>query len=238
MIPDYTTEYALHEFKLHGEYQLMEKMKYISMKTIFDVGCNVGEWSRMTRSFQSLANIHMFELVPRVYQQMIRNHVIDDNMYPNSFGLSNETKDVVIKEVLDNTRVSTMVLNLRHDNSVLKKAVVVHPETYTQYHDIDYIDYLKIDTEGHEYFVLDGFKNMIEQGKIGCIQFEYGYACILTRKLLIDFYQLLTPYDYILGKLTPEGVQFKDYILPDEDFQGPDYIAVHKSRRDIIELAK
>jgi hypothetical protein len=42
----------------------------------------------------------------------------------------------------------------------------------------------------------------------------------------------------VLGKITPEGVKFKDYILFDEDFQGPDYLAVHKSRQDIIDKVK
>jgi hypothetical protein len=61
---------------------------------------------------------------------------------------------------------------------------------------------------------------------------------VLSIHLLIDFYQLLTPHNFVLGKITPEGVKFKDYILFDEDFQGPDYLAVHKSRQDIIDKVK
>lgn len=238
MIPHYDTNYAIGEFKLHGEYQLLERLRTVNMQTIFDVGCNIGEWTKMTRTFQPNANIHMFEIVPATFQKLLRNNVLDDKVFPNSFGLSKETSDIVVKEVLDNTRVSTTVLNLRHDNSVLRKAVVVNPMTYTEYNNINYIDYLKIDTEGHEYSVLEGFIPLLEKGNVGCIQFEYGYVCILTKKLLIDFYQLLTPYGYLIGKLTPTGVKFKDYILPDEDFQGPDYIAVHESRQDIINLSR
>lgn len=238
MIPTYNTDYALSEFKLHGEFQLMQRLQNIPMQTIFDVGCNIGEWTRMVRIFQPVANVHMFEILPSVFQQLIRTDILDNNTFANSFGLSKETGDIVIKEVLDNSRVSTTVLNLRHDNSVLRKAVVVNPMTYIDYHNINYIDYLKLDTEGHEYSILEGFIPLLEKGNIKCIQFEYNYTCILTKKLLIDFYQLLTPYGYRLGKLTPAGVLFKDYILPDEDFQGPDYIAVHESRQDLIDLLK
>ena len=97
---------------------------------------------------------------------------------------------------------------------------------------------MKIDTEGHEYSVLEGFTQMFQQEKIGCIQFEYGYISILTKKLLIDFYELLTPHNFVIGKITPDGVKFKEYHLFDEDFQGPDYLAVHKSRQDIIDTVK
>jgi len=70
------------------------------------------------------------------------------------------------------------------------------------------------------------------------IQFEYGYISILTKKLLVDFYELLTPLGFEIGKLTPQGVQFKNYQLWDEDFKGPDYIAVHKSCPQLIAAVK
>jgi hypothetical protein len=51
---------------------------------------------------------------------------------------------------------------------------------------------------------------------------------------LIDFYKLLAPLGYTLGKLTPDGVDFKTYGLLDEDFKGPNYLAVLTTRPDII----
>lgn len=39
---------------------------------------------------------------------------------------------------------------------------------------IDHIDYLKVDTEGHEYFILQGAEKLLEENKIGAIQLEYG----------------------------------------------------------------
>lgn len=234
--PEYNSDYAMQEFVLHGEYQLLHKLSNVN--TIFDVGCNVGEWSRMARSLYPDASIHMFEVVPQTFKKMLSNNVLDDNIHPNNFGLSNTMGTIPMKIRADNDRVSTSVLSLRHDNSFISEGLVVPGDTYCRVHNIQYIDYLKIDTEGHEYSVMEGFTQMFQQEKIGCIQFEYGYISILTKKLLIDFYQLLTPYNFVLGKITPEGVKFKDYHLFDEDFQGPDYLAVHKSRQDIIDKVK
>ena len=234
MFPTYNEMYALEEFKIHGEYQMLEKLKSIPMNTVFDVGCNIGEWTRMMRAFQPTAAMHMFEIVPSTFQKMIRNIPLDPNVFPNSYGLSNEIKEIPIKIVTDNDRVSTTVLNLAHNNSMIKTALVVSGEFYTKHNDIEYIDFLKIDTEGHEYETLLGFLNHIKSGAVACIQFEFGFINVLTKKLLIDYYQLLSPFGYVIGKLTPTGVLFKEYHLFDEDFSGSDYIAVHNSRQDII----
>lgn len=234
--PEYDRNYAMQEFLLHGEYQLLDKLS--NVQTIFDVGCNIGEWSRMARALHPDANIHMFEVVPQTFKKMLSNKVLDNNMQPNNFGLSSTMGTIPMKIRADNDRVSTSVLSLRHDNSFIADGLVVPGDTYCRVQNIQYIDYLKIDTEGHEHSVLEGFTDMLKQEKIACIQFEYGYISILTKKLLIDFYQLLTPYDFVLGKITPDGVKFKEYHLLDEDFKGPDYFAVHKSRQDIIDAVK
>ncbi len=233
---NYNTENALMEFKIHGEYQLMEKLRNIEMHNIFDVGCNIGEWTKMARSFQPISLIHMFEASPFTFQKMLRNVRLDNGIYANSYGLSDSVKEIQFKVVPDNDRVSTSVLNLTHDNSIVKNALVSTGDFYIRHYDIKHIDFLKIDTEGHEYFVLQGFKPQLENQMIACIQFEFGYVNILTKKLLIDYYQLLTPYGYKIGKLTPEGVSFKEYKLFHEDFSGADYVAVHQSRTDIIDL--
>lgn len=236
--PTYNEQFAAEEFKLHGEYQMQEKLRSIPMATIFDVGCNIGEWTRMVREFQPIALIHMFEIVPFTFQKMLRNIPLDNGIFANSYGLSNETREIPLKVVTDNDRVSTTIMNIAHDNHVNKKGLVSTGDFYTKHHGIEYIDFLKIDTEGHEYETLEGFMPLISAGKIATIQFEFGYINVLTRKLLMDYYELLAPYGYKIGRLTKEGVKFKDYHLMDEDFKGPDYVAVHQTRQDIIDLIK
>ena len=240
MLVEYNTDYAMSEFRLHGEYQVMQKLSGIPLPTIFDVGCNIGEWTRMARSFQPASQIHMFEIMPPTFQKLLRNNVLAPNIFPNSFGLSNDIKQIPVKYVLNNDRVTTTVLEQEHHDSIIKNAYVVTGDSYcwNQPQSIEYIDYLKIDSEGHEYEVLQGFMGMLSQGRIGCIQFEYGNLNILTKHLLIDFSKMLVPLGYVLGKITPERVNFKDYHLLDEDFRGPDYMAVHISRTDIIDALK
>jgi hypothetical protein len=53
---------------------------------------------------------------------------------------------------------------------------------------------------------------------------------------LKDFYEFLEAYGYLIGKLYPYGVHFKNYSYDDEDFKGPNFIAVHESCDELIEL--
>jgi hypothetical protein len=71
-------------------------------------------------------------------------------------------------------------------------------------------------------------------GNVGCIQFEYGTANIVARWLLVDANEFLSPLGYIFGKLSPGKVAFKPYDLNDENFFGPNIVAVHRSRQDIL----
>jgi hypothetical protein len=101
--------------------------------------------------------------------------------------------------------------------------------------DITGIDFLKVDVEGMEERVLKGFAGMLALGAIKIIQFEYGYVNAVTKFLLRDFYEMLRPYDMVIGKIYPTYVDFREYKLNHEDFLGPNFLAVHSSCTGVIE---
>lgn len=107
-------------------------------------------------------------------------------------------------------------------------------DDYCSKQNVVHIDLLKVDVEGAEHNVLFGLKGMIEAGNVDVIQFEYNHARLHSRFLLRDFYDLLGG-QYMLGRLTSRGVRFKPYELTDEDFAGPNYVAVLRSRQYLID---
>jgi len=225
----YNEEYARKEFSIHGEDWILSKLSG-NLNTIFDVGSNIGEWTKLARELHSDAEIHTFEVIPETYREFLMNVKIDNKIIPNGFGLSDECGIMQMKWRKDYSAVSTHLAKLAVENFEWRSGIVYTGDQYVDSRRIEYIDYLKIDTEGAEGKVLSGFKKTLSQQKVGIIQFEYGYASILSKFLLVDAYEMLTPYGFILGKLTPGRVDFKEYALYHEDFQGPDYIAVHKSK--------
>jgi FkbM family methyltransferase len=229
----YDTEYAMKEFAWGGETQLMDKLKQFKFNTIFDVGANIGEWAKMVLDRQVDAQIHSFEPVPEVFRRLVAAVPIERVM-PNPFGLSSqcEMRDMLFDH--DNDRLTTPCLEIARVAPEVRPLIMLDGDSYCRSRKVESIDFIKIDTEGHEFQVLKGFDTMLKNAKINIIQFEYGYANVLTKDLLIDFYKFLTPLNYSLGKLTPEGVDFKTYGLLDEDFKGPNFVAVLNSSPDII----
>lgn len=93
-------------------------------------------------------------------------------------------------------------------------------------HGIEHITFIKIDTEGHELAVLRGFERMMNEGRIDCLQFEYGGTWIDSRTFLADAYDWLTSREYQVARLYPDGVRRPEqYAASDENFCYSNYVA-------------
>ncbi len=99
---------------------------------------------------------------------------------------------------------------------------------------LDRVDVLKMDVEGAELSVLRGFSSAFENRAIDIVQFEYGPLNLITRHFLQDFYSFLNERGFALGKLYPDGVGFASYSYEHEDFVGPNYVACHRQRKDMM----
>jgi len=78
--------------------------------------------------------------------------------------------------------------------------------------------------------VLSGFGQMLERQAIDVVQFEYGRASILSHFLLRDYHEFFTRRGYVVGRVFPNHVEFREYELGDESFLGGNYLAC---RRDL-----
>jgi FkbM family methyltransferase len=236
----YNSQTAHEEFTRTGESWLLERLSTLdTIHTIFDVGSNCGEWTRMARYFFSAADIHTFEIVPEVYKKLINNNLLDPGIIPNSFGLSNKIGTVPMKYCAAYDSVSTHLKMLSPGSMPnmefeWRDCLAITGDFYMQSRAVPQVDILKIDVEGAEGLVLDGFIESMSAAKIGLIQFEYGTANIVARWLLVDAYEKLEPLGFKLGKLTNGLVNFRPFDLTLENFVGPNIVAVHQTRCDIF----
>ena len=65
------------------------------------------------------------------------------------------------------------------------------------------------------------------------IQIEYGKANIFSGFLLKDLFEKLGT-QYAIGKIYPRRVDFQSYSTRDEDFIGPNFLAVRKTEPELI----
>ena len=105
-------------------------------------------------------------------------------------------------------------------------------DTYCDRHDIDCLDFLKVDVEGAEHRDINGFSRRISAHKVHCLQFEYGAFSTQTKCLPADTYSMLLE-NYWIGKIFPRYVGFQEYHWSMEDLRISNYCCVSKLRPDL-----
>ena len=75
---------------------------------------------------------------------------------------------------------------------------------------IDEVDFVKIDTEGHDYSVIKGAERTLKSGRIKALQFEYNWRWIGQRSFLKDVFAFIEEMNYRIGRVTPEGIEVYD----------------------------
>jgi len=225
-----------YDFDQNGERILLKKLSTLNFTTVFDVGGNVGQYSVMLRKYFPDAEIHIFEIIQDNIHHIENKMKGQSHVFINNFGLSNENDSVKVKCYGEGSEVSSIYDYPHKGESNWIDCPVKKGDSYVSEKSIKTIDYLKIDTEGNEPLVLEGLYENLKNGNIRVIQFEYGRVNIITKYLLRDFYQFFSDLGYVVGKLYPKKVEFKNYELDDENFFGPNFIAVKKNETEIIRL--
>jgi FkbM family methyltransferase len=228
-------ENCSYDSHLNGEEQLLRRLQHAGLKVFFDVGANRGDWATMVRKHFSASSIHCFEIAPSMHDVLER--ALKPLLPPpviNRFGLSDHAGTVTLNFWAENDGLSTMLAPSIEGRFVEVKADVVTGDFYAQKNAITQIDFLKLDVEGAESFVLKGFREMLREKKIKLIQFEYGRASIMSGFLLKNFYDFLDPLGYSIGKVYPDGVDFLSYSPDLENFIGPNFVAVPGGDKNLI----
>ncbi|MGU3358825.1 FkbM family methyltransferase [Methylobacterium sp. M6A4_1b] len=229
-----------YDMKTNGEYHLLDRLARFETKTIFDVGANKGEYAKACLARFEDAELHAFELVPETYAKFVAN-VRSDRVVANNFGLSDTPGSVEINVNPRKDGLSSLIEGTAINKGTwTKRSVeVVRGDDYCAERVITQIDFLKVDVEGAEHLVLEGFSRMLTEGRISVIQFEYGMINIYSKFLLLDFWRVLTGHGFVLGPIMPRGAAFRSYDARDENFQGPpNFVAVHASKPEIIQAVR
>jgi len=227
-----------YDIYTNGEALVLKRISSLKLGIIFDVGANQGEWAKMVSEISNSSNIYSFEIVPKTFLKLQNLTKNSDKINTYNFGLSNLTGKVTINFSDEDDKLSSLVAGKEIHNINWEKidCDVMRGDDFCVQNKIESIDFLKIDTEGSENLVLEGFDEMFKNNKIGIVQFEYGMTNIYSKFLLIDFYKYFQKYNFKVGKIMPNGVDFSDYNPDLEDFIGPNFIAVNQNFPEVIKL--
>lgn len=227
------------DLRNNGEERVIKLVEQLEPRVVFDVGANEGDWSKIVLKHHPKVEIHAFEIVPTTYQKLEKKFKDHPNMILNNFGLSNQDEEVSVSLSPYSSCSSTVypIKNMKaHERWYSKQITCVarNSSSYVAECRIDRIDFLKVDVEGMDFQVLQGFADAID--KIRVIQFEYSHFCVGSRTYLYDFYMHLGKEDFVIGKIYPTHVEFSDYHFEKENFIACNYLAVKKSETQLIKL--
>lgn len=218
----------------NGEYRFLDQVKERfgsgSAPIFFDVGANVGEWSRRAAEGLSALTLFAFEPTPGTYRVLEAGRARDPRvvMHCEPMCLGNENGFATLFEGDSLAGTNSVHRRSFHNGQKIRVAIKTG-DAFCEERKIKRIDFLKIDTEGHEMAVLKGFESMLTGGRIAVLQFEYGGTWIDARAYLKDAFDFLLPRDYRVGRLHPRGIEWiSSYHEQEETFRHANYVALRR----------
>lgn len=183
--------------------------------TIFDVGANTGEYSRMIMQLAPRACVYAFEPHPRTFAELQRQSGIDGYTALNlGCGDRRGTVPIYDYEGHDGSPHASIyqgVIEELHKGRAVATTIGVIPlDDFIREQKIAKVHLVKIDAEGHELKVLEGLKNAIAEKTIDVIQFEFNAMNVISRSFFRDFWSLLPNFHFY--RLLPDGpVPLREY---------------------------
>lgn len=236
MARKYRRAYANNDYdpRTNGEQRVLQVLgRHLQGGVILDVGANVGHWSLLAAQHCPGTTIHALELVPDTHAQLVLACAGVPAIRPHALGLSDRVGTLTMHLIAGRSVLATSVAGFAESEhkqpTTPVDAHVSDGDSFCARHGIERIELLKLDVEGHEPQVFRGLAGLLGRGAVRALQFEYGTINIDTHFLLRDAYQLLEGHGMVVGKIYPSYVDFRPYKRRDEDFLGPNYLAVHAS---------
>ncbi|PZX47648.1 FkbM family methyltransferase [Algoriphagus chordae] len=216
-----------NDFNTNGEKWLIDSLDANQPLIVFDVGANIGDWTKLVHHKNKYAQIHSFEPIPAIYERLAQNTQGIEEIKINNLALG-EFSGVLEMNYYPQNPIFSSFYNhpLGKNKKNLTRVEVMTGDKYCELNQIEFIDFLKIDVEGFESKVLFGFERMFSEKRIKMIQFEYGDLVLKSNFLLRDFYGFFESRNYKVGKLYPGYVDFDGYSCKKENFIPSNFVCL------------
>jgi FkbM family methyltransferase len=203
---------------------------------VFDVGTNIGDWSKRLLELQPNANLFQFEPSENCQQTIKALNLPNTTLIPCAVGREEGQASFYASSPIDPVDCSASLYKRRdgrwseykYDEKVVRVTTI---DKVIDDYGIEFVDFIKLDIEGHELEALAGATKSLQNSKIGAFAFEFGASNINSKTFFRDFWDLFSQLDFAISRITPSGrlVPIKDYYEDLEYFRGAtNYIAKSK----------
>lgn len=218
-----------------GEKNLLKlvnfELKNIESPILFDVGANDGKYiEEMCSVFnRNTPVIYGFEPSKFTYEKLVKKFENDPNIHLKQIGLAaNKGEMQLYYNEQGSGWASLYERQVSEFNKGLSQSEVVSLDTLDNFclaNDIDHVDFMKIDVEGHELEVLKGGKETLKN--IRFIQFEFSFANYDSRTFMKDFFEILN--DFKIYRILQNGIRELSYDPRYEIMMTTNFLAINQA---------
>jgi FkbM family methyltransferase len=226
---------AIAQGKGYGTSTVKKEVNFINSllkappRLAIDIGGNVGDYAHELRNINRTLEVHIFEPSHTNTEKLVRRFAGDSFTKIVPKAVSNITGSAVLYANVPGSGLGSMTKrNLQHFDIEFEHSEVIDTIRFDDYWkstlESRELDIVKMDVEGHELHVLEGFGDAVRATKV--IQFEFGGCNIDTRTYFQDFWYFFKQYAFEIFRIGPFGLERIDqYREIDEHFLTTNYIA-------------
>jgi FkbM family methyltransferase len=203
---------------------------------VFDVGANVGEWSRflldqVEDDLKQRMRIHAFEPVPatcEVLREALHAHRNAECTVVRQLAMSDSSGRAEIFLSGETAGTNSMHADAQQSGQKRIGIETTTIERYCEEQSIQTVHYIKCDVEGHDMAVILGAASMFRAERIMVLQFEYNIRWVYGRFYLKDVFDMFADSPYQIGKVTPYGFELYERWRPElERYIEGNYVIIH-----------
>lgn len=176
-----------------------------SFRTVFDVGANFGDFSARFRRHFPRAVIHAFEPVASNFRVLQTNTSGLRDLEVHQVAISDSSGH---REIFLYDGPALHSLERPGPGGRSESVATITLDQFCGERGIDSIDFMKVDTEGHELSVLRGAVELLRKGAIRSLLVESTMNDEDPRYVsLSNFRKVLEPFGYVLHSLHEQAIR-------------------------------
>ena len=230
------------EMGRNGEFELCRRFceemarKEKREVTVFDIGANVGNYSETFISEAKKNNlkikIHAFEPSKSTFAKLKNRFASSPEVILINSGLSDENgNQTLYEDKNENNSGGSSLYNrkvLLESSKIEEKIQLVRLDSYIKEKKVAHIDFMKLDVEGHELFVLKGMGRYLRPDFVDFIQFEFGGCNFDSHTTLKELIDLLEEKNFVVGKIMPKYIELMEKnTRSSEDYTYSNYVTIN-----------
>lgn len=223
-----------NNIELNGEVELLKNIMP-QCNVIFDIGANKGLWTDevLKLSNYQYKKFYLFEPGKFCFDLAKQKYINNANIEVYNLGVGDFDGELDFYEEQLGGELSSF-LDLSLENAHRKNSVpIITLDNFCTSHNLNSIDYLKIDCEGFDLKVLLGAKNLLKEKKISHIQFEYNNSWMSSGSTIKYAAKFLQENGYKLFIITKKGIKSFNHDYYGEYFAYSNFYACLDSENTI-----